>query len=64
MSIVKVGPFAAAAFALLAASSQAQATPRHHYHHHASYERQIHTSNFDSTYRDPTTREALDEGAW
>jgi hypothetical protein len=63
MSIIKAAPFAALAFALLAASSQAQATQRHHYRHHAADE-QIHTSNFDSTYRDPTTREALGEGAW
>ncbi|RKE67538.1 hypothetical protein DFP91_5303 [Pseudorhodoplanes sinuspersici] len=64
MSIVRISPFAALAFVLLAASSQAQAAPRHHYHHRASYERHVHTSSFDSTYRDPTTREALDEGAW
>lgn len=66
MAIVKAGPFAAAAFVLLAVSSQAQAAPRHPVHHHdqSSYEQQVLTSTFDSVYRDPTTREALDEGTW
>lgn len=66
MSIIKFGPAAAAALVLLAVSSQAQAAPRHPIHHYQQprYEQQVPASTFDSVYRDPTTREALDEGTW
>ena len=64
--IVKTGPLAAVAFVLRAMSSQAQAAPRHpvSHHCHVTYEQQVPATTFESVYRDPTTREALDEGTW
>ena len=59
MSGLKITSVAAALLAL-AVATQAQAAPRHHNEGYANSA----TSTFDNTYRDPTTREALDEGAW
>jgi hypothetical protein len=58
MSGLKITSVAAALLAL-AVATQAHAAPRHHNEGYANT-----TSTFDNTYRDPTTREALDEGAW
>ena len=60
MTISKFVPFAAA-LALLALAGQANAAQHHNTPH--SYTKS-NASTYDSTYRDPTTREALDEGAW
>jgi len=60
MTILKIVPFAAA-FALLVVASQANAAP---YDHAAQAYAKSNAASYDNTYRDPTTREALDEGAW
>lgn len=60
MTISKIVPVAAA-LALLVLASQANAAP---YDNAMTAYAKSNASTYGSTYRDPTTREALDEGAW
>jgi hypothetical protein len=61
MTILKIAPLAAAALAVFVVASQANAAP---FDDAAVVHAQSNASTYSSTYRDPTTREALDEGAW
>jgi hypothetical protein len=60
MTVSKIVPVAAA-LALLVVATQANAAP--HDNAMQSYAKS-NASTYGSSYRDPTTREALDEGAW
>lgn len=60
MTLSKLAPFAAALVLLTIAGHANAATQRKH----GEFIKGQYSSTFDSTYRDPTTREALDEGLW
>jgi hypothetical protein len=60
MTVSKIVPFAAA-LALLVLATQANAAP---YDNAMQSYAKSNASTYGSSYRDPTTREALDEGAW
>ena len=64
MTILKIAPLAAAALTLLVFASQANAAPYDDANDANVVYARSNTSAYDSTYRNPTTREALDEGAW
>jgi hypothetical protein len=61
MTILKIAPLAAAAFAVLVLANQAHAAP---FDDTAVVHAKSNANTYGSDYRDPTTREALDEGAW
>ena len=60
MTHSKLAAFLAALALISIASHSANAAPVHRGH----FIQGDYTKAFDSGYRDPTTREALDEGAW
>jgi hypothetical protein len=58
---ILIAPLAAAALTLFVLVGQANAAP---YDDANVVHAKSNAASYDSTYRDPTTREALDEGAW
>jgi len=60
MTISKLAPFAAAMVLLSVATHAANAAPVHR----GNFIAGEYGSAANSDYRDPTTREALDEGTW
>lgn len=61
MTVSKLAPFAAA-LVLVAIATHANAAPRHQ--QQGQVIQGDYGNAFNSDYRDPTSREALDEGTW
>ncbi len=61
MTILKLAPLAAAALTVFVFATQANAAP---YDDANIVYARSNVSTYGSTYRDPTSREALDDGAW